>query len=112
VISGEAATHIYRIVQEAINNIIKHAKARSFRIKLERDIHCVRLVVVDDGVGFDVNATGARGLGLASLSERCRMLSATLKLDSTTGVGTTLYVEYPCAETATNPIKPSLSETI
>ncbi|MES1196337.1 MAG: PAS domain-containing protein, partial [Steroidobacter sp.] len=97
-VKGEAATHVFRIVQEAINNIIKHAHAKSCRITLERDIHCVRLIIVDDGIGFDTRISHGRGLGLASLSERCRMMSATLKLSSVTGSGTSIYIEYAVSE--------------
>jgi len=97
-VNGEAATHLFRIVQEAVNNIIKHARAKTCRINLERDIHCVRLTIDDDGVGFNVNANRSQGLGLASLDERCRMLSATLKLDSIIGKGTSIRIEYPVVE--------------
>ncbi len=98
-VKGDAATHVFRIVQEAVNNIIKHAQAQSCRVDLERDIHCVRLTIVDDGIGFDVEAR-SHGLGLASLGERCRMLSATLKLSSVSGGGTTIRIEYPLPENA------------
>ena len=97
-LTGEAATHVFRIIQEAINNVIKHARASLCRVTLERDIHCIRLSIADNGGGFDVAASHGRGLGLASLQERCRMLSATLKLNSIIGSGTTIHVEYPVPE--------------
>jgi signal transduction histidine kinase len=98
VVHGESATHLYRIVQEAINNTIKHAHATFSRVQLERDIHCVRLSVNDDGKGFDVNNVRAHGLGLSSIAERCKMLSASFKLTSNVGLGTTINIEMPISE--------------
>lgn len=101
VLTGAAATHLFRIVQEALNNILKHARAKRCRVWLERDLHCVRLTITDDGVGFDTHA-GAQpaGLGLASIAERSRMLAATLHIKSTVGEGSTIHVEVPIAESA------------
>ncbi len=55
VIKGEAATHVYRIVQEALNNLVKYSRANEAVVTLERDVRSVRLRVADDGVGFDMN---------------------------------------------------------
>lgn len=92
------ATHVYRIVQEALNNVLKHAQARHCRVLLERDLHCARLIISDDGVGFDPQmAHKAHGLGLASMAERARMLNA--RLDVKSGHdnvrGTVISVEIP-----------------
>jgi two-component system sensor histidine kinase UhpB len=96
-IMGAAATHVFRIVQEALNNILKHARARSCRILLERDVHCARLIVNDDGVGFTSDANTPHGLGLASISERARILRARLEVNSRPGIGTEIKIEIPFA---------------
>ncbi|HUB87993.1 MAG TPA: PAS domain S-box protein, partial [Verrucomicrobiae bacterium] len=86
VFSREAATNIYRTVQESLNNIIKHSGADRARITLERDIHEVTLKIEDDGCGFDASAK-SKGLGLKNLAERTRMLGGKLKISSRTGKG-------------------------
>lgn len=108
VLTGSAATHLYRIVQEALNNVFKHARAQRCRIRLERDVSCVRLTIADNGVGFDARAeTKRHGLGLASIAERARMLSASLAVESqplgaTAGnSGTVIRIEIPIIESPT-----------
>jgi signal transduction histidine kinase len=96
VIKGHAATHVYRIVQEALNNVIKHSGADRARFTLERDIKCVRLHLSDFGVGFDTTRIRRNGgLGLTSIAERSQMLGGSLKLQSTPGTGTDLVIELP-----------------
>jgi two-component system, NarL family, sensor histidine kinase UhpB len=100
VILDDDATHVYRIVQEAFNNILKHAYATQCRVTLERDVHCVRLYIHDNGIGFDSSAGRTAGLGLASMLERVRMLSAVWKIASTSGNGTSIHIEIPTSEVA------------
>jgi signal transduction histidine kinase len=96
---ADGATNVYRIVQEALNNLVKHSHAEQATITIERDIHAVRLRIADDGVGFDVGtATTRRGLGLTSMTERVRMLRGELRLQSTPGNGTQLTIELPAAK--------------
>jgi PAS domain S-box-containing protein len=96
VVNGEAATHLYRIVQEALNNLIKHSGAGRANVSLERDVNCVRLIVTDDGTGFEVkNALSRGGLGLTSIGERARMLGGSFKIQSVAGEGTRLTIELP-----------------
>jgi two-component system sensor histidine kinase UhpB len=86
-------------VQEALNNILKHAHAKQCRVWLERDLHCVRLTISDDGVGFDTKVAALpSGLGLASIAERARMLGATLEIESQVGKGSAIHIEIPIAE--------------
>jgi two-component system, NarL family, sensor histidine kinase UhpB len=99
VLQGVAATHLYRIAQEALNNVLKHAGAKHCRVTLERDINCVRLIVADDGIGFDPGARkDVHGIGLSSIAERARILHAELRVHSAVGNGTTVHVEVPVAE--------------
>ena len=96
VLSGPAATHVYRILQEAIHNIIKHASATNVTLELERDIRSIRLRVVDDGIGFKVAvATRKGGLGLTSISERAAILGGVARIDSNPNEGTRMLVEIP-----------------
>lgn len=98
IFKGEAATNVYRVVQEALNNLIKHSHAQQAMITVERDIRTVRLQIADDGVGFDTGQEASRqGLGLTSISERVRMLGGTLCLQSAPGHGTQLTIELPIA---------------
>lgn len=105
VFKGEAATNVYRIVQEALNNLIKHSHAKTAVVAVERDIRSVRLRIADDGVGFDTGQEAKRqGLGLTSISERVRMLGGTLCIQSTPGHGTQLSIELPIAVEVEEPV--------
>jgi signal transduction histidine kinase len=97
--SGEAALNLYRVVQESLNNVLKHAQASHVSVRIERDIHEVLLQIEDDGAGF-VTATAAekKGLGLRNISERVRMLGGQLKIDSAPDKGTRIQVTIPIAE--------------
>lgn len=95
----ELATAIYRVVQEALNNVVKHAEARSVSVVLTWTDRHARVVVEDDGRGFDPetatrSATGV-GLGLHGIRERVELLGGRLAVESTPGVGTTLAVQIP-----------------
>jgi len=102
VLQDTSATHVYRIVQEALNNIMKHAHAKLARVELERDIHALRLVIRDDGSGFNPASRGS-GLGLASIAERVRMLHGTLRIEARVGAGTSMHIELPLAEAGPEP---------
>ncbi|MBI5304768.1 MAG: GAF domain-containing protein [Chloroflexi bacterium] len=89
-------TALYRIVQEALTNIIRHARATRVQIILERRDDCVRATVDDDGCGFDVQEATQRGrLGLLGMKERVDMLGGKLTVESEPGEGTTLIIEVP-----------------
>jgi two-component system, NarL family, sensor histidine kinase UhpB len=94
VFSVEAAMNIYRIVQESLNNILKHSCAKNARVTLERDIHEVILKIEDDGCGFKAGEN-PKGLGLKNIAERVRMLGGRLKMDSALGRGTRIEITIP-----------------
>ena len=94
VFSREAATNIYRIVQEKLNNISKHSHAKNVQITLERDVHEVLLKVEDDGCGFKLVKNG-KGMGLKNIAERVRMLGGKMKLESQPGHGTHVEITIP-----------------
>ena len=91
---------IYRIVQEALLNIVRHARATHADILIERGADQIRILVEDDGIGFDTAWAMESGrLGLVGLRERTEMLGGRLEVDSTLGVGTMVLVEVPNDDT-------------
>ncbi len=89
---------IFRIVQEALQNVRKHSGARSARVTLSRIDGATEVQIVDDGVGFDSAATaesGARRFGLASMAERARLIGAELRVTSSPGSGTQIDLRVP-----------------
>jgi len=99
----DAQVVIYRIVQEALRNAIKHADAGRLALQIRREPHEVRCVVADDGRGFLAEAAGCgpateRGMGLAAMDERARMLGGVLTIDSRPGRGTRVIVVIPAAD--------------
>ncbi len=96
VMSDEMETTIYRIVQESLTNVIRHAEATHVDIILEWRHEEVVIIVEDDGIGIDMQKTRESGhLGLIGMQERAEMLGGRLLVDSTPRVGTTLLVEIP-----------------
>ena len=94
------AMNLYRIVQESLNNILKHSRAKKAKIKLERDVHEVELNISDDGCGFerDESDNNPKGLGLKNIAERVKMLGGKLKMDSQPGKGTHVKATIPFSE--------------
>lgn len=90
--AGEIA--VFRIVQEALHNALRHADAGEIRVEVSRRNGRLLLEVVDDGRGFEPGA--ARGLGLASMRERADAVSAGLTVESAPGAGTRVRLEVPC----------------
>lgn len=93
---GEIETALYRIVQETLTNVARHARAKSVSVLVERRGQAVVAVVEDDGVGFDVLAAHANGrLGLLGMRERAELLGGSLTVESAPGRGTSVFVEIP-----------------
>lgn len=87
---------VYRIAQEALNNVVRHARASSASIKLQAGRNRISCTVRDNGVGLPPNRVrGAQQLGLLMIRERLSALDGTLKLSSTPRRGTTLCAEIP-----------------
>jgi PAS domain S-box-containing protein len=92
-LSTEVETTLYRIAQEALNNIAKYSHARQVEVILERRADCVLLIVEDDGIGFDVAERGnGAGFGLIGMQERATLIGATLEIESAPEQGTTILV--------------------
>lgn len=102
-LSGRCAANVevalYRIVQEALNNVARHAKARNISIELDRSGRQLECRVQDDGIGFDTQAAcspgGTRGLGLIGIRERLAAIGGSLKVDSVKGKGTSVLLQIP-----------------
>ena len=85
---------LYRIVQEALTNVVKHARAQAVNIHLDFEPACFKMKVWDDGVGFDPQTAGlSGGLGLQNMQERMRQIGGWLNVESSPGHGTTINVE-------------------
>jgi signal transduction histidine kinase len=91
---GEVETTLYRLVQEALTNVVKHASAGQVLVRLTRDAGGVTAVVEDDGAGFDPAAANGR-LGLTGMRERVGLVGGRLTVDSAEGRGTTVLAEVP-----------------
>jgi signal transduction histidine kinase len=91
----EAETTLYRVIQEALTNVVKHAGASRVSILLQRKRGAVVAVVEDDGSGFDPDATREDALGLAGMRERLALVGGKLQVESSPGRGTTIAAEVP-----------------
>jgi signal transduction histidine kinase len=103
----DTETAAYRIVQEALTNIAKHARATSCRVHLMRTAEMLRITIEDDGAGFDtslVRSPDRRGLGLIGIRERAAHLKGSVTIDSSPAFGTRLVVELP-ARRATDTVE-------
>ena len=97
---AELETNLYRIVQEGLNNILKHAGATSVSVLLEQRDDLLVLIIEDDGKGFEpgtgrTNGSSGSGLGLIGMHERTALLGGTLEIESRPGEGTTVYARVP-----------------
>jgi PAS domain S-box-containing protein len=93
--SAEAAANIFRVVQEGLNNIVKHSQSPEANVSLKlRDSELV-LAIKDEGIGFDTSIRSTAGIGLMSLSERAGILRGTLTIDSRLGKGTRIELRIP-----------------
>jgi two-component system sensor histidine kinase UhpB len=96
-------TTIYRIVQEALNNVLRHANSSQVSIVVEQRAGRVSAIVEDNGCGFDAEAMmnapmKDRRLGLLGIQERIALVAGTFDIESSAGLGTTLYVHIPVSQ--------------
>ncbi len=85
---------IFRILQEALNNVAKHSKAGLVRLSLNKASEGIELTVSDDGQGFDMKETPRHGLGLVSIRERAELSKGSFSIESAKGKGTTLRITW------------------
>lgn len=93
-LDGDAAISAYRIVQEALSNIVKHARASTASVEVVRHAGTLQIRIADDGIGFDPARTAA-GVGLAGMRERVQALGGEFEMDCTSG--TRIAVTLPVA---------------
>ena len=96
-IPGNTEIVLYRVFQEAMTNVAKHANASTVRVSAGRSDGLVRMAIEDDGAGFDAAEPTfrARGVGLFSMAERLALVGGTLHVHSTPGRGTSIVAEVP-----------------
>ena len=97
---SEIETACFRIVQEALTNIARHAKAKHVEINMERDENCFKLSIKDDGIGFDLGeacqrARRGESIGVLGMQERATLIGGHLQLESTPGQGCKLHMQCP-----------------
>jgi signal transduction histidine kinase len=100
---ADVAAMLYRLVQEGLTNVLKHASAGKVSIVLEKKKQGLALVIEDDGVGFDPETVGRLasgsgrppGLGLSGMKERVALLGGTIAIESSPGKGSTIFVQIP-----------------
>ncbi|HEX4924083.1 MAG TPA: sensor histidine kinase [Bdellovibrionales bacterium] len=89
---------LYRIVQESLNNVVRHARATEVVVSLRRKIRSVHLEVRDNGAGYKPATGAARGMGLATMKERAELLGGHFQIEAIRGGGTIIQVEIPLPE--------------
>ncbi len=89
-------TVLYRVLQECVSNIIKHANASEINIQLVKHEHNLSMMIEDNGKGFDTSlVNSASGIGLKNMQSRVAFLNGTIEFDSTPNNGTTVIVDVP-----------------
>ena len=99
-VANPVKTVIYRIMQEALNNISKHSKANLVNLTLQKEGDRIEFIIQDHGQGFDLNAvyslkSSEKGLGLAGMKERTFLSGGSMSIQSTQGIGTTIRASWP-----------------
>ena len=101
----ERSTAIFRIFQESLTNVVRHAQATRVEARLQREADCLLFVVRDNGIGFDPEeAKSRRSLGLVGMRERALLLDGELKVEGIPAVGTTLTLRIPLPRSAPPPL--------
>ncbi|HEV2424439.1 MAG TPA: ATP-binding protein [Terriglobia bacterium] len=111
---AEASIHVYRVVQEALNNVTRHSKATEAWVTVERRDHELQVEIRDDGTGFDPSS-GSDGLGLTGMRERAQHLHGILTVDSQTsasGHGTAVRLRVPLAPASQAPLRASAEKVV
>ena len=93
--SRETETNLYRIAQEALNNVLRHANATSVSVLLQQQRSSIMLIIEDDGIGFEETNGASHGLGLAGMRERAALLGGQLEVETHPGQGTAVIVRIP-----------------
>ena len=111
----EVATTVYRVVQEALVNVAKHAKATSVSVVLEQSDDQLAVIVEDNGTGFEADRNqgvkgGTRRLGLLGMRERALLVGGSLEIESSPGAGATVYLRIPLPADSPPQVSPATQE--
>jgi signal transduction histidine kinase len=103
-LTPEVETNLYRITQEALNNVYKHSDAKNVNVVVERRKREMLLIIEDNGRGFEpsenrTNKESGSGLGVVGMRERAAIVGGTLEIESAPGKGTTIFARVPLKET-------------
>jgi signal transduction histidine kinase len=99
-LSGDVKLCLYRVLQEGLRNVAKHAGATRVRVRLADDRGVLRFTMEDDGSGFSPDGTGRHpGLGMVSMKERVQLAGGEFSLESKPGEGTVIRVAVPAEVT-------------
>jgi len=101
-LTDEQQTHLYRFLQEALNNISRHARARCAILAVAQHSDGLRIDIRDDGAGAE-NFPAKAGLGIRSMRERARCLGGKVQFSSKVGEGTRIRLAVPLSESITAP---------
>ncbi|WP_379093797.1 sensor histidine kinase [Pedobacter sp. UC225_65] len=92
----QTETVLYRVIQETVSNVIKHAEANKLDIVLIKDEEGISITIEDNGKGFDKSKTDLRtGMGIGNILSRVEFLKGTVDIDSTIGKGTLVAIFIP-----------------
>lgn len=110
----ETETAVFRVVQEAINNIARHALARNVHLTFSLGDDQMTMMIEDDGIGFDlmevsVASESGRGLGLIGMQERIQLVGGQLEIDTAPGYGTRIRIQVPIQGQSGQPKRPAPS---
>jgi len=93
-LTNKTKIHIYRIVQESLQNIYKHAKAKYVKVKLRQEDNLISLYIIDDGIGFD-NSKQREGIGLKNIKSRVEAINGKQNIETKINFGTTINIQIP-----------------
>jgi len=102
----ETEIHVYRIMQEALTNVVRHAAAKNVQVQVRNNCDSIEITVADDGKGFNMDkapkrrpfppsTNGFHGFGLSTMTERARIIGGTINIESVPAAGTTVHVSVP-----------------
>jgi signal transduction histidine kinase len=94
-LTEEALIALYRIVQEALTNVARHAQATTVNITVRQDSCCCQLEINDDGLGFDPSANRGKSFGLLGMQERIEQLGGEFSISTAPGKGARIEVRIP-----------------
>lgn len=103
-LSHDTLILLFRMVQEVLNNTLKHSKASSLTLTLAIKKNILTLVITDNGVGFDVRTLAGSGMGLANLQSRAKQIQATCVIQSIPHTGTSISIELPLENEASRAV--------